>query len=309
MKARTRNWSLGMVAVASLVVPTTGNAQSVEDLAIRFAGMTAVSGYERPMADSLLVLLPTAMQDRAGNVVLTLGSGEPTRVAACPMDEWGYVVGRLRDDGWITLRRVGAGQPPLWDQMHEGHRMTIWTRSGPVPAVMAVPSTHLARGRASLPTTPFSSDDAYLDTGATSAADVADLGIQVVDPVALEKATHRYGQQRLAGVDAARRSACAALAAVAISNPPVRGTVHIAFTTESRLRHRGLFTLINQRGPVTGTLLLDYPIRRTPETLGTVRTLELNSRYGGTQVETVDLTDLPGLMAQIRQWLNGGESQ
>src|SRR5690349_23471603 len=63
------------------------SAQSVDPLAIRFAGMTAVTGFEQAMGDSLLRLLPGSTRDRAGNVTLTLGQGAPKRLLTCPLDE------------------------------------------------------------------------------------------------------------------------------------------------------------------------------------------------------------------------------
>ena len=69
--------------------------------------MTAVSGYERALTDTLLRLLPGATRDRLGNVVLTLGSGDPRRLVYCGVDEPGFVVGNITEDGFLRLRRVG----------------------------------------------------------------------------------------------------------------------------------------------------------------------------------------------------------
>ena len=55
--------------------------------------MTAVTGYEQRVIDSLVALLPGAARDRAGNAVLVLGSGERRRLVACPVSEPGFVVG------------------------------------------------------------------------------------------------------------------------------------------------------------------------------------------------------------------------
>lgn len=307
------SWRNTLLAASFVVAPlaqprpTAAQAGTAADLAVRLAGMTAVSGYEQRMSDSLLTLLPGAQRDRAGNVIVVLGQGAPVRLAACSLDEWGYVVGGVRTDGWISLRRVGAGQPALWDQMHEGHRMTIWTRRGPVPAVMAVPSTHLARGRDGIGNVPFSVDDALLDTGARAPAEIEALGIRVVDAVSLEKNPHRYGRagQQLAAPEAAARGACAALATAAAMKPTARGTVVLVWTVESKIRHRGLLTAANGYTPER-TLLLNYPVpRNVGAPLGQVDTLSVSSRYPGTAVETIDLGDVERLALRIAQWIGG----
>ena len=57
----------------------------VDRLAIRFASMTAVTGLEQAMVDSLRALFPGSTRDQAGNLTLTLGRGSPKRLCTCPL--------------------------------------------------------------------------------------------------------------------------------------------------------------------------------------------------------------------------------
>jgi putative aminopeptidase FrvX len=297
---------MSLVALA-LTALSLQSVQTASDLALRLAGMTAVSGLEQALADSLIELIPGSQRDRAGSVVVTVGSGAPNRLVICPVDESGYVVGNVTDDGFPTLRRVGRPPSPLFDQWHEGHRVTIWTRNGPRAGVVAVPSTHLTRGRAVDFNQAFTVDDAYIEVGAESADDVAELGIALLDPVALLKIPHRYGPALLAAPWAAPRGACAALASVLLDGPRVRGTVVAAFAVESRLRHRGLLTVGNTRGPFDETLFLEYaPPRRLPQgSFGRVRRVAIDARYRDTPVETIDLSDVENLANEVRGWMGG----
>lgn len=287
--------------------PVSLFAQALPDLTQRMLGMTAVTGFEQQMADTLLQLLPGAERDRAGNVIVVLGSGPPIRAAVCPMDEWGFVIGHLRPDGYATLRRVGRGAPPTFDRVHEGHRVTVWGSAGPVPAVVGVPSVHLRRGRqggAGGSERSFTVDDAVVDFGATSDADVRRRGVDVMSPVALFKQPHAYGDGLLAGPEAGQRGACAALVSAYLRRPDVDGTVITGFVVESRLGHRGVRTVANARGPFTGTLLLDYPeLDPTPGTLGSVDRLRVPTRYEGWPVETVAMGDVELLAGQILEWM------
>ena len=123
--------------------PLAAQAPDVGVLAERFTRMTAVTGFERAALDSVQALLPGSRRDRAGNVIAERGTGSATLIV-CPFDEVGYVIGGIRDDGWLTLRRVGARAPnAIWDQSHEGQRVTVWGRKGALPAVVGVRSTHL----------------------------------------------------------------------------------------------------------------------------------------------------------------------
>src|SRR2546422_7895793 len=118
-----------LAAVLLSVSPTVrlSGQGTVADLAVRLSAMTAVSGYEQAVTDSLVALLPGSTKDRAGNVVLTLGRGAPKRLAVCPLDEPVYGAGNISDDGYITLLRVGRSPnapppppptPPPLDPFH-----------------------------------------------------------------------------------------------------------------------------------------------------------------------------------------------
>jgi putative aminopeptidase FrvX len=255
--------------------------------------MTAVTGYEQSMADSLLALLPGSVRDRAGNVTLTIGRGAPKRLVSCAMDEVGYAVGNITDDGYLMLRRVG-GVPrayPIFDQQIEGQRVTLFGRKGAVPGVVGVRSTHLTRGRGGATEPPFTVDNAYVDVGATSRDEVLRLGLAVLTPVSLTKRPIRYGTGLLAAPNAGRRSACAALASAALSKPRVRGTVVVAFTVQGLYADTaGLKTVKSLQGPFEDSRQVSVPVK-----------------YADTAVETVNLRDMNALVADIVKWIGGGQ--
>jgi len=278
----------------SALPPVRLSAQSVDPLALRFTSMTAVTGLEQSMADSLRALFPGSTRDRVGNVTLTLGQGSPKRLCTCPLDEVGYVVGNILPDGFLLLRRVGGGgrtASPLFDQQLEGHRVSVFGTKGAVPGVVAVKSVHLTRGRVATgaPDPVFTVDNAYVDVGAGSAAEVQGLGITALAPVSLAKRPQLYGERLLAAPNAARRIACAALAAAVQAKPKVRGTVVVAFTVQSLYTsNAGLASLKALLGPFDD-----------------IKTATLTGRYPDTAVETVALADADRLVREITQWMEG----
>jgi putative aminopeptidase FrvX len=267
--------------------------QNPESLAVRFAGMTAVTGYEQAMTDSLLSLLPGSTRDRAGNVTLTLGRGAPKRVVYCPLDEVGYVVGNITDDGYLLLRRVGSPliPSPIYDQQLEGHQVTLFGRRGPVAGVVGVRSTHLTRGRATSTDAPFTVDNAFVDVGASSRDEVLGLGISLLTPVALTKRPHIYGSRLLAAPAAGRRAACAALVSVVRAKPRVQGTVLVAFVVGTVYQRDDLTTLANLHGPIDIVTESTMPVLTT-----------LPVKFDGTAVETVDLADVDAAVKSLVRW-------
>src|SRR5256714_12496468 len=118
---RDRRTALVLMLLLSANRPLRLSAQGdVERLALRFASMTAVTGLEQAMADSLRGLFPGSARDRVGNVTLPLGQGSPKRLPSCSLDQGGYVVGNILPDGFLLLRRVGGAAlpapPPLAQQ-------------------------------------------------------------------------------------------------------------------------------------------------------------------------------------------------
>src|SRR5205814_1315639 len=79
----------------------------------------------------------------------------------------------------------------------EGHRVTVFGTRSAVPGVVAVRSTHLTRGRVATgaPDPVFTVDNAYVDVGASSAAEVQALGIAVLAPVSLAKRPQLHGER------------------------------------------------------------------------------------------------------------------
>ena len=284
---------VALLFVGPPVRPTAQlSAQSVDALATRFASMTAVTGLEQAMTDSLLALLPGSTRDRAGNVTLTLGQGAPKRLLQCPLDEVGYVVGNITADGYVLLRRVGARTAyPLLDQLLEGHRVTVFGTKGAVPGVVAVKSTHLTRGRVApgVSDPVFTVDNAYVDVGAASSAEARALGIEMLAPVSLAKRPLAYGDRLFAAPDAGRRAACAAVAAAVQAKPRTKGTVVVAFTVQSLYASdAGLASVKALLGPFDET-----------------KTATMPSRYTDTAVETVALGDAEALVKQLVTWMEG----
>ena len=153
-------------------------------------------------------------RDSYGNLIKLIGHGEPRRVVACALDSYSYAVSQITDAGYLRLHRVGRGSShPLWDQAHEGQQMRILTRSGPLVGVTAVANGHFAAQHRS-ETAIISHNDLWVDVGAESALEVADMGIALLDPVLRHLPAWSYTNE-VAGPRTGARVGCAATLAAA----------------------------------------------------------------------------------------------
>jgi putative aminopeptidase len=80
-----------------------------------------VSGMEGPVREIVKRLLPNDARtetDSAGNLWVRLGQGEPTVVFIAHLDEIGFRVTGIRENGLLDLAPVGGLFPSLWEAVH-----------------------------------------------------------------------------------------------------------------------------------------------------------------------------------------------
>src|SRR5205823_7184490 len=185
--------------------------------------LPAAAGYERYATERIMSSSAGWTRDALGNLLKVSGSGTPLRVVACGLDEIGYAVSEITDDGYVRVHRSGVGtHVRLWEQFHEGQRAFVLVsdhqpqaRMRPIPGAFAVRSNHLWRQRTA-DTTVTSIENLWLDVGARSRAEVERIGIRLLDPVFRDWPEWTFADLA-AGPGAGNRAGCEAVAAAAAS--------------------------------------------------------------------------------------------
>ncbi len=142
------------------------------------------SGYEEPVQTVVRQYVSDfadeVVTDVHGNVIVGVNTNAPVRVVlAGHADQIGLVVTHIDDNGFIYTLPVGGWDP----QQLIGQRMTIWTKGGPVPAVIARKPIHLLNSEERKQVVKL--EDLWLDIGASDKEDAAEL-VMIGDPVTLE---------------------------------------------------------------------------------------------------------------------------
>jgi putative aminopeptidase FrvX len=307
-----------LIHVIAADVRAQGDSGLAEPAIASWINLDAPPGREFLATDVIMRSMQGWKRDALGNLILRKGSGSPRRVVACALDRPGFAVTEITDDGYLRLREAGAGrQHPLWIQFHEGQRIKVLTRTGSVPGVVTVKSTHLQRGRvANAPVTTL--DDLWVDVGATSKTDVQRLGIEMLDPVVRDSAAWSYGDF-VAGSLAGVRTGCAAVARAA-QGQVSKGESIFLFTTLRSFGHDGLEAALRALGPVDEITLLDQPAESSnssesftqrkiekplylPESTGltSLTMLAPRVRFPGSLVESVQSSDAEKLFAAVEK--------
>ncbi len=141
------------------------------------------SGYERPVQDVVREYVRSfadeVKTDVHGNVIACKNPGAPVRLMfAGHCDQIGLVVTYIDAEGFVYSQTIGGWDP----QQLIGQRMTIWTKSGAVPAVIARKPIHLLTEDERKQV--VKEKDLWLDIGVKDKAE-ADTLVQVGDPVTL----------------------------------------------------------------------------------------------------------------------------
>lgn len=248
------------------------HAQSVETLGY-LVETPAVSGYEQLLAakirDELKNFSPQT--DNLGNVYVTLGSGVPHRLIVTPMDEPGYIVSGITPDGFLRVQRLPQQAPhPVFDLLHSAQPIWVITRAGKkVEGVVAGLSVHLQPGRQNAPKM-TSPEDIYIDIGAASEAEVRTAGVDLLDPIALNRHLYKVGSSSYTAPAIGDRFGCAVLIDLLnrLDRTKLQGTLTVAFATQQWTGSRGLDRLLTELRPdemiYVGRLLASRAVAGAP---------------------------------------------
>jgi len=128
-----------------VLLSCTATAQPLHERFLQLVQTPGLAGYEADVRTAVKAQLPSWTNpriDELGNLIVVLGSGEPRLALVASLDEDGYVVSRITDDGFVRLHRPTSGPAtPLADQFMVGQPVVIRTAAGKlVPGVTATPS-------------------------------------------------------------------------------------------------------------------------------------------------------------------------
>lgn len=200
-----------------------------------------VPGYEGQIRDivrrELASEVDTLRTDAIGNVIGTIeGEADFEIVIAAHIDEIGFMVRHVTDEGFLQLDPLGGWDP----RVLKAQRVVVHTESGPITGIIGAAPPHTLDAE-DLEETP-DVEDVYVDLGRSGEA-AAEL-VSPGDTVTMEQSTERVGDLVTGKALDDRASVYAMLiAARQIEDPDV--TVHFAATTQEELGLRGAVALAN----------------------------------------------------------------
>ena len=210
-----------------------------------------LSGYEERVAEAIrrhlggLGLSPET--DTLGNVWTTLKgkSGPPSILLFAHMDQLGFVVRKVENDGRILFERLG-GVP---EKSIQGQRVVISVENRDIPAIIASKSHHVTQHNEKFAV--LQCKDLFIDAGFESADAVRNSGIDIGSPVTYMPWVNRLGEFRVAGTSIDDRAGCAVVLEVArlLMEREDFPTTHILFSVQEEFNLRGVVPAAQKLNP------------------------------------------------------------
>lgn len=221
---------------------------NLRDLTLDLMGIPGLSGHEwrvRRRIEEHLNDLPCET-DRLGNLWTTFSGKGPTVLLFTHMDQLGFIVRKIDEQGYLRLERLG-GVP---EKALPSQEVTIALADGTdIHGIIANKSHHATTPDEKYTVTRYA--DLYVDCGFETRAEAEAAGVRIGAPVVYAPGGYAIGEHRIAGTSIDDRAGCAVLIEVARALADREGgpTVHVAFTTQEEFNLRGALPLAQRLRP------------------------------------------------------------
>jgi len=156
------------------------------------------TGGQRVWADYVRGFADRVESDAYGTAWATIegGSGKKAKrvMLEAHADEIGFIVKQITKEGFLRLDRVGGSDTAT----ARGRRIRLLGTKGPVMGIIGNTAIHLRRDGLTDEKAP-KIHELYVDVGASSAEDVAKLGLRVGIPAVYADGAEEFGEGRIVG--------------------------------------------------------------------------------------------------------------
>jgi len=201
----------------------------------------AVSGDEQEVRDILNgTLKPHADDisfDGLGSFIARKGSQGPKVALIGHMDEVGFMVTHITEQGFIRFDTIGS----WWSQSMLNHRVTLRTRSGhKIPGVIGSVAPHALSDKQK--NQPICVDEMFVDIGARSHEEAIRRGVAPGDFISPASSFDRWGEDKIVAKSLDNRVGCALMAELfmQVKNPQI--TLYGVGSVEEEVGLRGAQT-------------------------------------------------------------------
>lgn len=202
----------------------------------------APSGFEEPM----IIYMKKALQPnvdeawvtKRGNVIGVQEGVDPDapKIAlVAHMDQVGFVVFNIDDNGFINFRRAGG----IAKRALQGQHVRLLTEKGPVKGVIGVKHGHTTKPEESNILPPY--EEYYIDIGAYNRDDTFEMGVKIGTPIIFDVSPIELGNDQIASKCVDDRAGLTAILIVAesLKDQDLASTIYYVGAIEEEVGLRG----------------------------------------------------------------------
>ena len=223
------------------------------------AGFDAAPGDEQRIIRYIADRLGGGEIDNTGSLTVSFGDGAPHLLLAAGVDEPGFVVSGIDEEGYLRLQALAEPRPRYdFEKLFLGRRVHVTTGAGKtLHGAVAAPSVHFASGGGF---SSVSSRGLFVDIGASNAQEAAEAGVAVLDRVTTAKQPAWLSGDVLGAAWLSSRCGSAVLLALAerLRGEAPAGRVTLAFAARQHYGNAGLRRVLERTRPDRAILLAPH---------------------------------------------------
>ena len=177
----------------------------------KLSNACGVTGRENQVRELMIQLMkPYADQitvDRLENVIAIKQGKEksPKIMLAAHMDEVGLMVKTISKEGFLQFTKMGG----IDDRILPAQKVSVFTRKGQFPGIIGSKPPHIQKEEERRKVIGY--DELFIDIGAESREDAANLGVSIGDPVGFDIKYVPLGKDVVTGKAFDNRAGCIAM--------------------------------------------------------------------------------------------------
>ncbi|MBW6440489.1 M42 family metallopeptidase [Patescibacteria group bacterium] len=223
-------------------VPKKENLVEIKNLLEKLSNAHGISGHEKKvraiLEKEISPYVDEVYTDKLGNLIATKNGDGPVVMIAAHMDEIGFMVKYIDDNGFIYFSKSGG----WFDQTLLNQRVLIHTKNKSIIGVVGSKPPHIMKAEESKKV--ISIGDMYLDIGANDKKDAEKIGVRVGDTITLDRKFESLAGDMVTGKAFDNRAGIVMMieAARLISKSKVKAKVHFVGTVQEEVGLKGART-------------------------------------------------------------------
>jgi len=166
--------------------------EGLENLIKKLSNAHGIAGYEEEVREIIREELEKHVDeiriDKFGNIVCIKNGNDFTQMLAAHMDEIGFMVKYIEDNGYLRMTPIGG----WFSQTVLNQRVILHGRKGKVRGVIGCKPPHFMKEDERKKVVEIK--DMFIDIGASSKEEVKKMGIEIGTPVTMERRCERIGE-------------------------------------------------------------------------------------------------------------------